>query len=203
MNTIKSFIPSITEREGNVERTYDVYSRLLKDRIIFLHGEVNDGMADAIIAQMLLLEAQDPDKDITVYVNSPGGSCSAGLAIKNTMDFISCDVRTIGMGCCASMGAFLLASGTPGKRGVLKDTEVMIHQPLGGAQGQASDIVIRANHIQATKEKLTKYLADYTNGKTSYEEMLEACDRDNWLSANKALEMGLVDNIFTSRKEIQ
>lgn len=196
------YTPTIIEREGSVERTYDVYSRLLKDRIIFLHGEVEDGMADTIIAQLLLLEAQDPDKDITIYINSPGGSCSAGLAIKNTMDFITCDVRTIGMGCCASMGAFLLASGTPGKRGVLKDTEVMIHQPLGGAQGQASDIIIRANHIQSIKEKLTRYLSDYTQGKTSYEEMYEACDRDNWLSAEKALEMGLIDNVYTSRKEI-
>lgn len=197
-----TFIPTIIERENNVERSMDPYSRLLKDRIIFLHGEVEDAMADTVIAQLLILEAQDPEAEITMYVNSPGGSCSAGLAIKNTMDFITCDIRTIGMGMCASMGAFLLASGTPGKRGALKDTEVMIHQPLGGAQGQASDIVIRANHIQATKEKLTRYLAEYTLGKTSYEEMYEACDRDNWLSAEKAMEMGLIDNVYIRRQDI-
>ncbi|MGL5507920.1 MAG: ATP-dependent Clp protease proteolytic subunit [Paraclostridium sp.] len=194
-----SMVPVVIENKNGSERSFDVYSRLLRDRIIFLHGEVEDGMADTIIAQLLLLEAEDPDKDIFLYINSPGGSCSAGLAIKNVMDYISCDVQTIGLGCCASMGAFLLASGTQGKRFSLKDTEIMIHQPLGGAKGQASDIQITARHIQQMKEKLTKYLSDYTNGKTSYEDMYEMCDRDNWLSAESAMNIGLVDQVLEKR----
>lgn len=198
-----TFIPTVLEEKNGQVRNWDIYSRLLRDRIIFVHGEVNDGMADTIIAQLMLLEAEDPDADISMYINSPGGSCSAGLAIKNMMDFITCDIKTFGIGCCASMGAFLLASGTPNKRYVLKDTEVMIHQPLGGTKGQASDIQIAAEHIKQTKHKLTKYLADYTLGKTSYEDMLLLCDRDNWLSANKAIEIGLVDHILTTRKEMQ
>ena len=195
-----ALIPTVIENNGQGERAFDIYSRLLRDRIIFLHGEVEDGMADTIIAQLLLLESEDPDKDISLYINSPGGSVTAGLAIKNVMDYISCDVQTIGLGCCASMGAFLLASGTPGKRSVLKDTEVMIHQPLGGAKGQCTDIQITAKHIQGLKEKLTRYLSEYTQGKTSYEEMETMCDRDNWLSAERALEIGLVDQIVTNRQ---
>lgn len=194
-----ALIPTVVEKTNEGERAFDIYSRLLRDRIIFLHGEVEDGMADTIIAQLLLLESEDPDKDIALYINSPGGSVTAGLAIKNVMDYISCDVQTIGLGCCASMGAFLLASGTPGKRSVLKDTEVMIHQPLGGTKGQATDIQIAAKHIQDLKEKLTKYLSDYTQGKVSYEEMETMCDRDNWLSAERALEVGLVDEIVVGR----
>lgn len=196
-----ALIPTVIENNGQGERAFDIYSRLLRDRIIFLHGEVEDGMADTIIAQLLLLESEDPDKDISLYINSPGGSVTAGLAIKNVMDYISCDVQTIGLGCCASMGAFLLASGAPGKRSVLKDTEVMIHQPLGGAKGQCTDIQITAKHIQGLKEKLTRYLSEYTQGKTSYEEMENMCDRDNWLSAERALEVGLVDKIVTNRQE--
>lgn len=196
-----ALIPTVIENNGQGERAFDIYSRLLRDRIIFLHGEVEDGMADTIIAQLLLLESEDPDKDISLYINSPGGSVTAGLAIKNVMDYISCDVQTIGLGCCASMGAFLLASGAPGKRSVLKDTEVMIHQPLGGAKGQCTDIQITAKHIQGLKEKLTRYLSEYTQGKTSYEEMETMCDRDNWLSAERALEVGLVDKIVTNRQE--
>lgn len=195
-----ALIPTVIENNGQGERAFDIYSRLLRDRIIFLHGEVEDGMADTIIAQLLLLESEDPDKDISLYINSPGGSVTAGLAIKNVMDYISCDVQTIGLGCCASMGAFLLASGAPGKRSVLKDTEVMIHQPLGGAKGQCTDIQITAKHIQGLKEKLTRYLSEYTQGKTSYEEMENMCDRDNWLSAERALEVGLVDKIVTNRQ---
>lgn len=195
-----ALIPTVIENNGQGERAFDIYSRLLRDRIIFLHGEVEDGMADTIIAQLLLLESEDPDKDISLYINSPGGSVTAGLAIKNVMDYISCDVQTIGLGCCASMGAFLLASGAPGKRSVLKDTEVMIHQPLGGAKGQCTDIQITAKHIQGLKEKLTRYLSEYTQGKTSYEEMETMCDRDNWLSAERALEIGLVDQIVTNRQ---
>lgn len=194
-----ALIPTVVEKTREGERSFDIYSRLLRDRIIFLHGEVEDGMADTIIAQLFMLEAEDPDKDIFMYINSPGGSCSAGLAIKNVMDYISCDVQTIGIGCCASMGAFLLASGAQGKRSVLKDTEVMIHQPLGGAKGQATDIEIAAEHIKSLKHKLTKYLSDYTNGTTDYETMEYLCDRDNWLSANKAKELGLVDAILEKR----
>lgn len=194
-----ALIPTVVEKTNEGERAFDIYSRLLRDRIIFLHGEVENGMADTIIAQLLLLESEDPDKDICLYINSPGGSVTAGLAIKNVMDYISCDVQTIGLGCCASMGAFLLASGTKGKRLVLKDTEVMIHQPLGGTKGQATDIEIAAKHILSLKEKLTRYLSEYTNGKTSFEEMEKLCDRDNWLSSERALEIGLVDKIITHR----
>ena len=197
-----SFLPMITEREGAVERTYDPYSRLLKDRIIFLHGEVNDAMADTVIAQLLLLEAQSATEEITIYINSPGGSVTAGLGIKNTMDFIKCDVRTIGIGCCASMGAFLLASGTPGKRGALKDTQVMIHQVLSGFQGQATDIQIHAEHTLLLKEKLNRYLSKYTQGVVDYETMVQLCERDNWLQPEDALELGLIDEIYTSRKEL-
>lgn len=197
-----SFLPMITEREGSIERTYDPYSRLLKDRIIFLHGEVNDAMADTIIAQLLLLEAQSTTDEITIYINSPGGSVTAGLGIKNTMDFIKCDIRTIGIGCCASMGAFLLASGTPGKRCVLKDTQVMIHQVLSGYQGQATDIQIHAEHTLLLKKKLNQYLSDYTQGVVDYETMVQLCERDNWLQAEDALELGLIDKIYTSREEI-
>lgn len=197
-----SFLPMITEREGSVERTYDPYSRLLKDRIIFLHGEVNDAMADTIIAQLLLLEAQSATEEITIYINSPGGSVTAGLGIKNTMDFIKCDIRTIGIGCCASMGAFLLASGTHGKRGALKDTQVMIHQVLSGYQGQATDIQIHAEHTLLLKKKLNQYLSDYTQGVVDYDTMVQLCERDNWLQPEDALELGLIDEIYTSREEI-
>ena len=196
------YLPMITERENNGERTMDPYSRLLKDRVIFLHGKVGDEMADAIVAQLLLLEAQDPQSDITLYINSPGGSVTAGLAIKNTMDFITCDVRTIGLGLQASMGAFLLASGTPGKRGVLKDSQIMIHQVLSGCKGQATDMEITMKHTLLLKEKLNRYLSEYTQGKVDYETMVQMCERDNWLQPEEALEIGLIDNIYTSREEI-
>ena len=195
-------IPVVIENDGHMERSFDIYSRLLRDRIIFLHGEVNDAMADTIVAQLLLLEAEDPDQDITMYINSPGGSVTAGLAIKNTMDFITCDVRTVGMGLQASMGAFLLASGAQGKRLALKDSQIMIHQVLSGTQGQVTDMKIAVEHADLLKHKLNKYLSEYTNGKVSYEEMVQLCERDNWLQPEEALNLGLIDRVITTRSEI-
>lgn len=202
MNAKNIGVPVVVERDNNTERSFDIYSRLLRDRIIFCHGEVNDAMADTIIAQLLLLEAEDMESDITMYINSPGGSVTAGLAIKNTMDFINCDVRTVGMGLQASMGAFLLASGTPGKRGVLKDSQIMIHQVLSGCQGQATDMEISMKHTLLLKEKLNKYLSEYTNGKVDYETMVQMCERDNWLQPEDAKEIGLIDHIYITRKDI-
>ena len=190
-------IPNVIERTANGERAYDLFSRLLNDRIVMLHEEVTDASAAVICAQLLYLESQDPDKDVFMYINSPGGSVSAGLAIYDTMNFIRCDVSTICMGMAASMGAFLLSSGAKGKRLCLPNAEVMIHQPLGGAQGQATDIQIAAAHIQRTKDRLNGILAGNT-GKT-VEEIAAACERDNWLSAEEALDFGLVDAITASR----
>jgi ATP-dependent Clp protease protease subunit len=194
-----SLIPMVVEQTDKGERSFDIYSRLLRDRIIFVHGQVEDGMADTIVAQLLLLEAEDPEKDVIMYVNSPGGSVTAGIAIKNTMDYIKPDVNTVGMGMCASMGAFLLASGAKGKRRVLPDTTVMIHQVLGGYQGQTTDAEIHVEYQKRLKDTLNRYLADYTDGKTSYEDMVKACERDNFLTAEKALEMGLIDEIITRK----
>lgn len=187
-------IPTVLENTGYGERGYDLYSRLLNDRIIFLSEEVNNATASIIVAQMLYLEAQDPEKDISFYINSPGGSISAGMAIYDTMQHIKCDVSTIGVGLQASMGAFLLSSGTKGKRFILPNAEVMIHQPLSGTQGQASDIIIAAEHIQRLKQRLNKLLAEQT-GK-SIEQIAIDTDRDNWLTAEEALEYGLVDKIL-------
>ena len=187
-------IPTVLENTGYGERGYDLYSRLLNDRIIFLSEEVNNATASIIVAQMLYLEAQDPEADISFYINSPGGSISAGMAIYDTMQHIKCDVSTIGVGLQASMGAFLLSSGTKGKRFILPNAEVMIHQPLSGTQGQASDIVIAAEHIQRLKQRLNKILAEQT-GK-SIEQIAIDTDRDNWLTAAEALEYGLVDKIL-------
>lgn len=187
-------IPTVLENTGYGERGYDLYSRLLNDRIIFLSEEVNNVTASIIVAQMLYLEAKDPEKDISFYINSPGGSISAGMAIYDTMQHIKCDVSTIGVGLQASMGAFLLASGTKNKRFLLPNAEVMIHQPLSGTQGQASDIVIAAEHIQRTKKRLNEILAEKT-GK-SIEQIAIDTDRDNWLTAEEALEYGLVDKIL-------
>lgn len=194
-----SLVPVVVEQTSKGERSYDIYSRLLKDRIIMLGDEVNHITSQLVVAQLLFLEAEDPNKDIMFYINSPGGSVSDGLAIYDTMKYIKCDVQTICVGMAASMGAFLLSAGTPGKRMALPNSEVMIHQPLGGAQGQASDIAIRAEHILKTKEKLNRLMSEHTNGKTSYEEMVVATDRDNWLTAEKALEMGLIDKVITTR----
>lgn len=190
-------VPTVVERTDRYERTYDIFSRLLEDRVIMLQEPVTDALAATITAQLLFLEAQDPDKDVTVYINSPGGSVSAGLAIYDTMRYIRCDVTTVCMGMAASMGAFLLAGGTKGKRFCLPNAEVMIHQPLGGAQGQATDIIIAAEHIGRTKRRLTDILAENTG--RDVVEISKACDRDNWLTADEALEFGLVDKIIDKR----
>lgn len=190
-------IPYVVENTGKGERSYDIYSRLLEDRIIFLTGEINDQVADAIVAQLIYLEGKDPDKDISLYINSPGGSVSAGLAIYDTMNYIRSDVSTICIGLAASMAAFLLSSGAKGKRYALANSEVMIHQPLGGVQGQASDIKIMADHILKTKRKLNEILAK--NSGKPYEIVERDTDRDNYLSAEEAKEYGLVDQIFVKR----
>ncbi len=190
-------IPTVIDSTEKGERAYDIYSRLLEERIIFLTGEINDASANTVVAQLVYLESKDPNKDISLYINSPGGSVSAGLAIYDTMNYIKCDVSTICIGMAASMGAFLLSSGAKGKRYALPNSEIMIHQPLGGTQGQASDILIAANHIQKTKEKLTKILAE--NSGQAYDKVAADTDRDNYLSASEALEYGLVDKIFDKR----
>ena len=191
-------IPMVIDQKGNNERSYDIYSRLLEDRIIFLNGEINDAVANTIIAEMIYLEGKNPDKDIFLYINSPGGSVSSGMAIYDTMNYIKCDVSTICVGLAASMGAFLLSSGTKGKRFALPNSEIMIHQPLGGTQGQASDIAIQARHMQKTKKKLNSILSKNT-GK-SIKTIEKDTDRDNYMSAEEAKEYGLVDQIFVSRK---
>ncbi len=192
-----AFIPYVIEETGRGERTSDIFSRLLKERIVLLCDEVNDQTASLIVAQLLFLDSEDPTKDIQFYINSPGGSVSAGLAIYDTMKLIRADVSTICMGMAASMGAFLLSGGTKGKRFVLPNAEVMIHQPLGGSQGQASDIQIQAQHILRTKERLNRILAENT-GKT-LEEIERDTDRDNWLTAEQAVEYGLVDGIIEKK----
>jgi ATP-dependent Clp protease protease subunit len=190
-------IPYVVEQTNRGERSYDIYSRLLNDRIIVLSDEVNDATASVVVAQLLFLEAQDPEKDISFYINSPGGSVSAGLAIYDTMQYIKCDVSTICMGMAASMGAFLLSSGAKGKRYILPNAEVMIHQPSGGAQGQATEILIAADHIQRTKQRLNKILSENT-GKP-IEQVAIDTERDNWLTAEDALEYGIVDKILDKR----
>ena len=190
-------IPTVIDKTESGERAYDIYSRLLEDRIIFLTGEINDQTADSVVAQLIFLEAKDADKDISLYINSPGGSVSAGLAIYDTMNYVKCDVNTICVGMAASMGAFLLSSGAKGKRFALPNSEIMIHQPLGGAQGQASDIKIQAEHILKIREKMNRILAENT-GK-SVEEIARDTDRDNYLSAEEAQRYGLVDKVFYKR----
>jgi ATP-dependent Clp protease protease subunit len=189
-----NFIPMVVEPDARGERAYDIYSRLLKDRIIFLGSPVNDVVANSIIAQMLFLAAQDPDKDIHLYINSPGGSITAGMAIFDTMQFIKPDVSTICVGLAASMGAFLLAAGAKGKRFALPNSEVMIHQPLGGAEGQASDIEIRAKRILRMRDKLNAILAERTG--QSFERIEKDTDRDNFMSAYEAKEYGLIDKVI-------
>ena len=192
-----ALVPTVVEQTSRGERAYDIYSRLLNDRIIFLSDEVNDVTASLVVAQMLFLEAQDPDKDICLYINSPGGSVSAGLAIYDTMNFIKCDVSTICIGMAASMGAFLLSSGAKGKRLALPNSEIMIHQPLGGMQGQASDIKIHADHILRTRSRLNSILAANT-GKPI--ELIEQdTERDNFLTAQQAMEYGLIDKVVEKR----
>ena len=192
-----SFVPYVIEQTSRGERSYDIYSRLLNDRIIFLGEEVTDVSANLIVAQLLFLEAEDPDKDICIYINSPGGSVSAGLAIYDTMQYIKCDVSTICIGMAASMGAFLLAGGTKGKRMALPNSEIMIHQPSGGAQGQATEIKIVAEQILKTKRKLNEILAANT-GKP-LEQIEIDTERDNYMSAEEAKAYGLIDNVITNR----
>ena len=192
-----ALVPYVVEQTNRGERSYDIFSRLLNDRIIVLSDEVNDTTASIVVAQLLFLEGQDPDKDISFYINSPGGSVTAGMAIYDTMQYIKCDVSTICMGMAASMGAFLFSSGAKGKRYILPNAEVMIHQPLGGAQGQATEILIAADHIKRTKERLNKILAENT-GK-SIEEIFEDTERDNWLTAEQAVEYGIADKIIDKR----
>lgn len=187
--------PFVTERDDrNIERTKDIPSKLLENRIILLYGQIDDNMAASITSQLLFLEQEDPEADITMYINSPGGSVTAGFAIYDTMQYIKPDVRTIGIGIAASMAAFLLSAGAQDKRYVLPNSEVMIHQPLGGAQGQATDIQIVAKNIQRTKERLYTIMANNTG--QSYDKVYEACERDNYLSAQEALDFGLVDKIL-------
>lgn len=190
-------IPYVIEQTSQGERSYDIYSRLLKDRIIFLGGEINDDSANTIVAQLLFLEADDPTKDIHIYINSPGGSVTAGFAIYDTIQYIRCDVSTICVGMAASMGAFLLAAGTKGKRFALANSEIMIHQPLGGTQGQATDIAIHAKRIIEIKEKLNRILAERTG--QDYERVADDTERDNFMSAESAKAYGLIDDVITSR----
>ena len=195
-----SLIPYVVEQTSRGERSYDIYSRLLQDRIVFLGEEVRDDMAATIVAQLLFLEAEDPEKDIQLDINSPGGSVSAGMAIYDTMQYIKCDVSTICIGMAASMGAFLLAGGAKGKRYALPNAEIMIHQPSGGAQGQATEIQITAEHILRTKEKLNKILSANTG--QPYEVVAADTERDNWKTAEEAKEYGLIDTVITSRAEV-
>lgn len=194
-----SLVPYVIEQTSRGERSYDIYSRLLKERIIFLGEEVNEVTASLIVAQMLFLEAEDPEKDIQFYINSPGGSVTAGMAIYDTMQYVKCDVSTYCMGMAASMGAFLLAGGTKGKRLALPNAEIMIHQPLGGAQGQATEIEIAARHILRTKEKLNKILAENTG--RDYGVIAADTERDNWMTAEEAKEYGLIDRVVYKRAE--
>lgn len=189
--------PIVIENTSYGERSYDIYSRLLKDRIIFLGTEINDNVANAIVAQLLFLEAEDPEKDITMYINSPGGVVTSGVAIYDTMNYIKPDVQTVCIGQAASMGAFLLSAGAKGKRFALPNSRVMIHQPLGGAQGQATDIEIQAKEILKIKDKLSEILAKNC-GKTK-EEVLRDTERDNFMTANEALEYGIIDKVFVKR----
>ncbi len=192
-----SLVPYVIEQTGQGERSYDIFSRLLKDRIIFFGDEVNDQTASIIVAQMLFLESEDPDKDIMFYINSPGGSITAGMAIYDTMNYIKCDVSTICVGMAASMGAFLLSAGAKGKRLALPNSEIMIHQPLGGMQGQATDIKIHADRIIRMKDKLNTILSENTG--RPLEEIVRDTERDNFMSAQEALDYGLIDKIITAR----
>lgn len=194
-----SLVPYVLEQTSRGERQYDIYSRLLNDRIIMLTEEVNNVTASLVVAQLLYLEGQDPNKDISLYINSPGGVVTAGLSIYDTMQYIKCDVSTICMGMAASMGSFLLAAGTKGKRYSLPNSEIMIHQPSGGAQGQATDIMIHADHIQKTKKRLNQILAERTG--QSVETITRDTERDNFMSAQEALEYGLIDKIITGHND--
>ena len=191
-------VPMVVDQTSTGERSYDIYSRLLEDRIVFLNGEVNDQSANVVVAQLIYLEGKNPEKDIFLYINSPGGSVSSGMAIYDTMNYIKCDVSTICVGLAASMGAFLLSSGTKGKRFALPNSDIMIHQPLGGAQGQASDVAIQAEQILKTKKKLNKILSENTSQPITRVE--KDTDRDFYMSAEEAVKYGIVDKIFYNRK---
>ncbi|MCI6966339.1 ATP-dependent Clp endopeptidase proteolytic subunit ClpP [bacterium] len=193
-----SLIPMVVEQSNRGERSYDIYSRLLKDRIIFLGGEITDEEANLVVAQLLFLEADDPDKDISLYINSPGGSVTAGMAIYDTIQYIKCDVSTICLGMAASMGAFLLAAGVKGKRRALPNSEIMIHQPLGGARGQATDVAIHADWLLRTKKKLNEILAERTG--QPIERVQADTERDNFMTAEDALRYGLIDEIIPPRR---
>lgn len=194
-----SLIPYVVEQTGAGERSYDIYSRLLKDRIIFIDQEIDDHLASVVVAQLLFLEAEDSEKDINIYINSPGGSVTAGMAIYDTMQYVKPDITTICVGMAASMGAVLLTAGTKGKRFALPNAELMIHQPLGGAKGQASDIMIQADWMQRTKDKLNRILADATG--QPIEKIVLDTDRDHFMSAEEALAYGLIDKVVASKKE--
>ena len=196
-----SLVPYVIEQTSRGERSYDIYSRLLKDRIIMLSGPIDDNVANSVIAQLLFLDAQDPEKDIFIYINSPGGSVSAGLAIYDTMNFIKADVQTIVLGMAASMGSFLLSAGTKGKRFALPNAEIMIHQPLGGAQGQATEIEIAARHILNTRDRLNKILAANTG--QPIEIIEKDTDRDNFMSAEEAKEYGLIDEVMVNSSNLK
>ena len=193
-----ALIPMVVDQTANGERSYDIYSRLLEDRIIFLSGEIDDNIANIVVAQLIYLEGKNPDKDIFLYINSPGGSVTAGMAIYDTINYIKCDVVTICIGMAASMASFLLASGTKGKRYALPNSEIMIHQPLGGFQGQASDIDIHADHIARIKERMNKILSEKTG--QELKTIQKDTDRDNFMTAEQAKKYGLIDEIFVSRK---
>ena len=192
-----SLIPMVVEQSNRGERSYDIYSRLLKDRIIFLGGEITDEEANLVVAQLLFLEADDPDKDISLYINSPGGSVTAGMAIYDTIQYIKCDVSTICLGMAASMGAFLLAAGVKGKRRALPNSEIMIHQPLGGARGQATDVAIHAEWLMRTKQKMNRLMSEMTG--QPLEKLELDVERDHFLSAQKAKDYGIIDEIYTPR----
>lgn len=201
MIEMNNLVPMVVEQSARGERSFDIYSRLLRERIVFLVGEVNDQSANLIVAQLLFLEAEDPDKDISFYINSPGGSVTAGMSVYDTMNFIKCDVSTICIGQACSMGSFLLSAGTKGKRFALPNSQVMIHQPLGGFRGQASDIEIHAKNILAMKRKLNEMLALHSG--RSIEEIERDTDRDNFMTSQEAMEYGLIDKVYTSRSEIK
>lgn len=200
MLEMNNLVPVVVEQSARGERSFDIYSRLLRERIVFLVGEVNDQTANLIVAQLLFLEAEDPDKDISFYINSPGGSVTAGMSIYDTMNFIKCDVSTICIGQACSMGAFLLSAGTQGKRFALPSSRIMIHQPLGGFRGQASDIEIHAKNILFMKRQLNEMLAKHCN--RTVEEIERDTDRDNFMSSQESMDYGLIDKVYTSRSEI-
>ena len=194
-----ALIPTVLEKSVDGERAYDLYSRLMRDRIIFLHGPVETGMADIIVGQLLLLEAEDPDKDITIYINSPGGEVMAGLAIANTMNYIKCDIRTVSMGMSASMGAFLLSQGTPGKRCALEDAQIMIHEVSSGTQGKKHDMKRSFEHTERLNEKLMTKMAKRCNDECDVKKLAKLCEEDIWLEPEEALAMGLIDEIIRER----